>query len=142
MEFKYFKISNGTTFEDLKSQKRELSKQYHPDKVSGNESTMKIVNEEFLFALEMIKRRHKRFKQINELERKALLGIEFLQPEIETKLKNAAKDILTKLAISSAPRRFKRPIMYGLKKLSPIIDNLDLIDATQKAFKIIKPKIK
>jgi len=142
MEFKYFKIVRETTVEDVKSQKRDLSKQYHPDIESGNESAMKSVNEEFLLALEIVKRRNKRFKQISELERKALLGLELLNPQIESEIKKVTKDVLIKITNSIASERLKGPLLYGIRKLSPLIDKVDFRILTRNAFELLKHKSK
>lgn len=71
MEFKYFKISENSSLEEIKSQYRNLSKLYHPD-MGGNASTFQEMNLEYRNALEFLKQKAVQqndvnlFKLINE----------------------------------------------------------------------------
>lgn len=64
MEFKYFNIDNNSTLDDIKTQYRNLSKQYHPD-MGGDTSVFQIVNIEYRQALELLKQKAYQQKDIN-----------------------------------------------------------------------------
>ena len=142
MNFNYFNMSRSTTIDKLKVQKRELSKLHHPDKESGDEETMRLINEEFDIASKLLTIREKRYKQLIDIEQKAMAGLVFLQPKIEPEIKKVTKETLISIVGSIAPSRFKNSWLKGLEKLSPLIDNADIIKITQNAFGLAKHIVK
>jgi len=142
MNFKYFNVSRSTTTDQLKVQKRELSKQHHPDKKNGREQVMKMINEEFDIASKLIEIREKRYKQISIIEEKALEGLRFVKPQIEPQLKKASKHALVHIVETVAPTLFKHSLLQAVEKLSPTIDKADIIVITQNIFRLAKHIVK
>ncbi|MFK5855479.1 MAG: hypothetical protein QM503_05060 [Bacteroidota bacterium] len=142
MNFNYFNVSKSTTTDQLKAQKRELSKQHHPDKENGSEQVMKMINEEFDIASKLIKVRERRYMQLSVIEERTLEGLRFIKPQIEPRLKNASKQTLAHIVETVAPIRFKYSLLQGLEKLSPIIDKADIVLITQNIFSLAKHIVK
>jgi len=136
----YFKITRLTTLEDLKYQKRELSKLHHPDKGGSDEAMSQILNE-YELARELIETREKRFQKLVSIESKALAGITFLKPQFEPELKVATKAALIGMA-DFVPPRIKETWLKGVKKLSPYIDRADSEIIAKKLFAIGKHLLK
>ena len=70
--YRYFKIDNNTSLEEVKRQYRNLAVQAHPDRDGGSVEKFRAVNEEYRKALEEIQSRAEKigdrrlYKLINE----------------------------------------------------------------------------
>ena len=140
MTYVYFKTTRLTTLEDLKFQKRELSKIHHPDKGGSDEVMSQILNE-YELARKLIEIREKRFQRLVSIESKALAGITFFKPQFEPDLKMAAKAALVGVA-DFVPPIIKETWLKGVKKLSPYIDRADSEIIAKKLFAIGKHLLK